>query len=108
MKDFDVPKNFALDMFLSNILSDYGKFDYLDIDTEKKSIVLDFLPIGESESISINLSKYELIQESGKYYFVIKNISCSKLWIDKVLKNILIDKKLEIPESYSMDVIFLL
>lgn len=104
----DFSDNFALDTFLADIFSDYGKLDFLNIDKEKKSIVIDFLPIGEAESISLDILKYEVLWEANKYYFIIKNITCSKLWIDKILKKTCINKKYEIPGIYSMIVTFLL
>jgi hypothetical protein len=108
MSTTDSPENFALDSFLADIFSEYGKLDYLNVDKDKKCIVIDFKPIGEEESISLDILKYEVIWEENKYYFIIKDAACSKLWIDKIIKNNYIDKRIEIPGIYSMIVTFLL
>ena len=108
MSTADYPENFALDTFLADMLSEYGKLDFLNIVKDKKSIVIDFKPIGEEESISLDILKYEVTWETNKYYFIIKDAICSKLWIDKIIKTTCIDKKFEIPGIYSMIVTFLL
>ena len=47
----------------------------------------------------IHIEEYELIEEDGTPYFVVKQISTSREWLTILARNFGVGRRLEIPES---------
>lgn len=94
-------KNAAVKLFLANALKDFGELKDLNIDSPNKALDIDFLPIGESENINLNISKYEIILEDNRTYFIPREFKCSKLWLDRIGNKFLVGNKFELPSEYS-------
>jgi hypothetical protein len=75
-----------LKIILPRFISDFGKVSNLSIDTNSKSIYLTLKLVGESEPVTINISRYEFIQRDGQDYLIIREFSTSKSWLDIAVK----------------------
>lgn len=82
-----------------------GDLDF-DLDTKNKSASLSVKLIGEDSSIKLKVLKYEIISDpsvyEGSYFIKISDISCSKKWLEDLLKRFVKDKNIPIPEEYAV------
>jgi|SRR5271157_411703 hypothetical protein len=62
---------------------------------KKVSVSLDLK--GEKETIRLDVLKYDILKEGRKFYFVAKELSSSREWIEVVAKTYLQEKRMEIP-----------
>ena len=107
-------KNELISMILKLTTSGYlekngfGKMRDFAIDTESKSFTFSVDLKGESMPLRVAVSKYEIVHENGKLYFVVKNISTDKEWLNLAAKKFLQETKLEIPSKYSIFVMLVM
>ena len=92
--------------FVNARIKDYGKVSSLTIDTVNKNILLKIFLIGEKQNITVSIEKYEVVNRNGTAYIRFNDISVSKLWIDSLIKNLIIpdympDKVIEINKHYA-------
>lgn len=101
-------KNELVSLLLKLSLSTYlesnsfGQMREFHIDTDAKSFVFSIDLKGEKAPLRVVVSKYEVQKEGGKVYFVAKNLTTDKEWLNLVAKKYLQEKKVEIPSKYSM------
>jgi len=86
-----------LKIILPRFISDFGKVSNLSIDTNSKSIYLTLKLVGESEPVTINISRYEFIQRDGQDYLIIREFSTSKSWLDIAVKKYAPNLQFKIP-----------
>jgi hypothetical protein len=86
-----------LKIFLSRFISDFGKVSNLSIDTKSKAISLALQLVGESEPVTLNISSYEFIEQDGQDYFVVREFTTSKSWLDIAVKKYAPNLQFKIP-----------
>jgi hypothetical protein len=86
-----------LKIILPRFISDFGKVSNLSIDTNSKSIYLTLKLVGESEPVTINISRYEFIQRDGQDYLIIREFSTSKSWLDIAVRKYAPNLQFKIP-----------
>ena len=99
IKDTAVSK--GLQLTANSLIKEYGKVLKLNVNSKDKSIDLEVMLDGEVEPISIKVGKYDIIEENGKKFIEIDNITTSRSWLNKVAINFINGKKLELPQKYS-------
>jgi len=63
-----------------------GDVSNLSVDTNSNAISLTLQLAGESEAVTINISSYEFIERDGQDYFIVREFSTSKSWLDIAVK----------------------
>lgn len=91
----------AAEKFIADYLSKYGKLTSFKINSSSKSIKIGALLHGESSSIDIDILKYNITSSGNKDFFEIIAAKVSKEWMNQVLNDYFLGKKLEIPAKYS-------
>ena len=99
MKDAALSK--GAKVALNSYIKEYGKMLKLNLDSKNKSIALEVLLDGEKETLSVNVQRYELIEENGKNLLKIYGIQTSRAWINTIAGSYLEGKAFEIPEEYA-------
>src|SRR5688572_1531604 len=74
----------SLMIFANRMMRDVGRLQELHIDTREKSASAVVLLAGETESIDVNVGKYEVVQEGSKATLQLRDVSCSKEWMEKL------------------------
>jgi hypothetical protein len=64
---------------------------------KKASVSLDLR--GEKETIRLDVLKYEILKQGRKYYFVVRDLSSSREWVEVAAKKYLKEKRMEIPKT---------
>ena len=91
----------GLQLTANSLIKEYGRVLKLNIDSKDKSIDLEVMLDGEVEPISIKVDKYNIIEENGKKFIEIDNITTSRSWLNRVATNFINGKKFELPKKYS-------
>ena len=93
--------------FINNAIKDYGEAKDLRVDSLNKKVEIDILLKGESEIIEVILNSYEVVKSDDGNYITIGEVSVSMEWLDKLVNNIVLpqvlpEKKLRVPDEYSL------
>ena len=87
----------AVSMLNGGLLKPYGKITQLRINSTAKNIQLEVDLIGERDSVQINIQDYELQQQNGKLFIVVKAIETSRQWLTALTRNLAIGRPFELP-----------
>jgi len=80
-------------------IKEVGKMLRLNLDSQNKKIELELMLLGEKEPLYVEVGSYEISEEEGRYFLIVKDIKTSREWINIVAKNYLENQKFEIPEN---------
>ncbi len=86
---------------INNQIKEYGKMLKLNLDSKTKSIEMEVMLDGEVEPLSIHVKKYEIMQESDRYFLKVNDITTSRAWINTIVASYLEGKRFEIPAEYA-------
>jgi len=82
-------------------IKEYGHMLKLDLDSQKKSISVQLMLEGEKEVLDIEVGRYELSEENGKYTLRLYNIRTSRSWMNTVAASYLEGRAFNIPSEYA-------
>jgi hypothetical protein len=97
----DAGTSFIVERAVAHRLQPYGRMLNLSIDSKTKRIRLEILLKGETEPIAITIDEYQLTNAAGAEFIVIKKASASREWINALLQDFAIDKKVPLPAKYA-------
>src|ERR1043165_9511692 len=96
----DAGSSFIVARAIAHRLQPYGRMLNLSIDSKTKKIRLEILLKGESEPVAVTINEYQVTSAGGADFFVIKQASASREWINALLQDFTIDRKLPLPAKY--------
>jgi hypothetical protein len=79
----------------------FGTMRDFSIDTTHKAFSFSVDLKGESKPLHVAVSKYDLLKDRGMLFFVVRDVSTDKAWINQAAKMFLKEKRIEIPGKYS-------
>lgn len=82
-------------------IKEFGEMLKFNLDSQNKTIELEIMLDGEKEPLNVKINSYEIVEENGKYYISVKDITTSRKWINVVASEHLNNQKFEIPEIYA-------
>ena len=95
--------SFALPMLNNAWLKPYGQATDFKLNSTNKTLELTVSLNGENTPIRVEVQDYELTQENGRTFVVLKRVSTSRAWMTELARNFLEGKRLEVPaEAASM------
>ncbi len=84
-------------------LREYGELIDLRLDSTARSLTMDVLPVGEHESIRVELSGYGLTTDaSGRGWLTFEGLATSRQWLTLIAEKALPDKRLRLPSATPM------
>ena len=94
---------------LNTRIAKYGEVVDVKLNTRERSIQLSIKLKGESEPITVNIGKYELIKEDTKLWLGVdsQSIEASREWLTLLLQDQAGRHRLPIPQKYAWAVEFL-
>ena len=94
---------------LNTRIARYGEVLDVKLNTRERSVQLSIKLKGESEPITVNIGKYELIKEDTKLWLGVdsQNIQASREWVTLLLQDQAGRHRLPIPQKYAWAVEFL-
>ena len=87
----------AAKAMLASRLDRYGKLTDLRIRRREKTIRAEILLEGEHEPVVIEIVRYRISGKSGEYALVVESVTASRLWLQNLLLDLLVDKPLPVP-----------
>jgi hypothetical protein len=87
----------ALSYLNNKLLAPYGHATGLRIESAAKKLQLEVELKGESAPIHIEIADYEISNEDGNYFVVIKEIQTSREWLTSLARDQLVDKRWQLP-----------
>ncbi len=91
----------GLRAFFNEKFGEYGEVRDCAVDTAKGSIVAHVVMRGERDPITVTIDRYELLQDDGKVFIVIRKLTTTRQWITLLLNRVLDGRRFEIPASVS-------
>lgn len=87
----------ALKPFLNGYLEDIGVIRELNIDTGSKQVSISVELKGEESPVDIDIKRYEIIEQDGKSFLIVKEVSFSREWINRAVDKWKPEMKFPIP-----------
>jgi hypothetical protein len=97
-KDWLIQKA-AVAMLNQAIVKRYGTITDLKLDTTRRSIDALVELNGEAQPIRVQIHEYELLEENGASFLVIRAITTSREWLTALARDYAVGRRFEIPES---------
>lgn len=79
-------------------LTGIGKIASFSLNSIDKKVSVSLDLLGEKETIRLDVLKYDILKEGQKFYFVVKELSSSREWVEVAAKKYLKEKRMEIPK----------
>jgi hypothetical protein len=79
----------------------FGTMRDFSIDTMHKAFSFSVELRGETRPLQVAVPKYDLIKDKGALFFVVRDVSTDKAWINQAAKMFLKEKRIEIPGKYA-------
>ncbi|HZK08900.1 MAG TPA: hypothetical protein VFC92_11960 [Bacteroidales bacterium] len=86
---------------LNHVIGKYGKMIEIKFDPTEKYLQASLLLAGEEQPIEIKVTDYHLEKAGEKTILTILQASVDREWIDLLIQNTLIGKKIKIPAKRS-------
>ena len=96
----DAGASFVVERAVAHRLQPYGRMLNLSIDSKTKRIRLEVLLKGETQPVTLTIDEYELTTAAGADFILIKKASASREWIDALLQDFAIGKRIPLPAKY--------
>jgi len=97
-KDWLIQKAAAA-MLNQAFLKPYGTLKNLKLDLAQRSIDAEVELKGESSPVRVQIHKYEVLEENGAAFIVVKEVSTSREWLTTLARNYAVGRKIEIPAA---------
>jgi len=85
----------------------YGRVEGIDIDSSRKTIDAKILLYGETEPITLSISRYEIIHVDGHHSVLAHGVSASREWIGLLARDCIEGRPIRIPSSLARALSFL-
>jgi len=89
----------AVVMINQAVLKPYGTLTALKLDTTARTINAELQLNGETEPVRIEVHEYELLEEAGKAFVVLKSLSTSRSWLTRLANDFAVGRRFALPES---------
>ena len=86
---------------INSQIREYGKMLKLDLDSQRKCMHVEVMLDGEKEALRVEVQRYELCEDDGRYFLKIYGVRTSRAWINTLAENYLEGKSFEIPAEYA-------
>jgi hypothetical protein len=93
----DLMSSKAAKSYANNLISRYGNVDELTIDSKRRRVDVTVRLNGEVSPIGVTIEKYQLVQEGGKTFVEVVDSSCTRPWLQSVMRDHLHGRRFEVP-----------
>jgi hypothetical protein len=93
----DMMTSKAARAYANNFIAAYGAIDDLTIDSTRNRVEVTLRLNGEVSPIGITIEKYRLDQENGKAFLEVLDSSCTRPWLQAVMRDHLHGRRFAVP-----------
>jgi hypothetical protein len=101
-KPIDAVLSAVAKKYANKQLSGIGKVVMFSLDSIDKKVSVSLDLKGEKETIRLDVLTYDILKEGGRFYFVVKELSSSREWVEVAAKKYLKEKRMGIPRILGM------
>lgn len=83
--------------YLNSLAGRYGRVRELKIDSRSKKVVVIAELLGESETVTLRIDSYRILEEGQLRFIEVTACSCSREWLQNLLLDHVRDQKLKLP-----------
>ncbi len=91
----------AIKTWVNDRYGEFGEVRDLSVDTAASRIVAKMMMRGEREPITVTVERYELVEEAGKVFLTIRELTTTRDWITRLLNKLLDGRRFELPAGVS-------
>ncbi len=91
----------SLKAFLNERFSEYGEATECKVNTREGRVSLTAMMRGERDAVTAILERYDLEEQSGEHYIVLRKISSSRPWLTSLLTRLFTGKRYKLPAAIS-------
>ncbi len=91
----------VLERAVEKPVAPFGQISEVSINSREHKIKCGVLLKGESEVTILTVEEYELVEETGQLFLVVRRAVVSKEWLNVVVQEFLIGKKIPLPHKYA-------
>lgn len=96
----DVSASLVARKMIEKRFSRYGSIRQLSLDSKSRRLHLEVMLAGETEPISLDVQRYELIKTAEGSAIVIREAVASREWINQLLADLVIGRSFSLPPKY--------
>jgi hypothetical protein len=93
----DMMTSKAARAYANNFIGAYGSVEELAIDSKRNRVEVTVRLNGEVTPIGITVEKYRLDRENGKAFLEVLDSSCTRPWLQAVMRDHLHGRRFELP-----------
>jgi hypothetical protein len=93
--------SFVLEKMLRTRLEPYGSVSAFSLDSKRNHASLTILLKGETEPVTLEIQEYALTADAEGQYLVVKQAATSREWLTVLVQDLLVGRRLPIPEKYA-------
>lgn len=93
----DLMSSKAAKAYANNLIGRYGSVDELSIDSKRQRIDVLVRLNGEVSPIGVTIERYRIEQDGGKSYVSVLDSSCTRPWLQAVMRDYLHGRRFELP-----------
>lgn len=93
----DLMTSKAAKAYANNFIARYGRVNELQIDSKRNRIDVTCELNGEVSPIGVTIEKYRVETEGGKKFIQVIDSSCTRPWLQAVMRDHLHGRKFEVP-----------
>jgi hypothetical protein len=89
----------ALSYLNAKVLGSFGRATGLRIDSNAKSINIELELKGEAVPVKIEIMDYEILNEAGHYFLLVRRVQTSREWLTVLANTRLCGRRFEVPDQ---------
>ena len=93
----DLMSSKAARAYANNLLGRHGSVEDLSVDSKRRRIEVVVRLNGEVSPIGITIEKYEIVSDSGKTYLQFLDSSCTRPWLQGLMRDYLHGRRFAVP-----------
>ena len=91
----------ALPMLNNAWLKPFGRATSLKMDSSRKTAEICLELTGEQTPLTIQVQDYEVIEEPGRTFIVIRGVTTSREWMTAMAREFLVGRRLAVPPEHA-------
>jgi hypothetical protein len=103
---FDNAISAGVKMAVNHLLADIGSLSQLHLDIKAKTVTGTVELVGEASPVDFQVGQYELAKKEDGVYIKLKDITCSREWLQKALTKFQPEPVVKLPEKLASAVSF--
>lgn len=87
--------------FVNERFGEYGEIQHCEVDTANNRVLMRALLKGETQIVAAAIERYDIVEDDGERYLVLRRFSASREWLTIALNKYLGGKRYRVPSALS-------